>query len=678
MSTTLTLSAVVFALTIAVRFQFLNAAARPSEACVQQPKDLFLVVDGSASIGPSNFKVVRHFLRELVSAVHIGQEMTHVGLLQFSNKQNVKTEFGLDFSYDTDIVKRNIEKLSYQSGDATMTDMALRMVADEVFTGYGSDRVDVENVLIIFTDGNANSKSKTLHNAEVLKQRGVRIIVIGAGDDHYGFKSELEKIASHPDDVKIVQFSGLRNIVVDIVDEVCKVITPPPPPTTAAPPTTTLPPTTLPPTTTQSPTTTPAPTTPTPVIATTCSDNPKDILFVVDGTSNHQETAHRTKKHFSKILKFVKRIVSKLSDKFTVGVLQYSEKGKVKMDVEFSFGASIGKLNSLINNIKQQKGRERYTGEALVKANNKFYELNALRNQQYPKVIVHITRGEPWDRRITASESRMLQLRGIRLITIGVGVRTQQLDTSMYTYLNAIASRDDALFYKYSKLRKGSEDVVRKLCEVKGFRRQPADVREGAQCHRKPHDIVFVVDGSASIKYTNFEKMRTFIMDFISLLRLESSDINTGFVQFSETRKTRHIWKLSKISEDTALRFVKYMPYQAGKKTMTGYALGLINQTFNGHGGDRPNIKNTLIIFTDGGAHDSPVVRKMATYLKGKGVTVVAIGVGTKASLREFKEELNEMASSPQHVLTVSFNDLDVFAEKAFPVVCGHLSDLSQ
>ena len=96
-----------------------------------------------------------------------------------------------------------------------------------MFIKSGGDRPEVEDVLLVFTDGNARKKDLTIKYATFLKQRGVRIVAIGAGDEFSGFKDELTKIASSPEDVKIVRFEDLINIVVDVLDEVCKVITVP-------------------------------------------------------------------------------------------------------------------------------------------------------------------------------------------------------------------------------------------------------------------------------------------------------------------------------------------------------------------------------------------------------------------------------------------------------------------
>ena len=160
---------------------------------------------------------------------------------------------------------------------------------------------------------------------------------------------------------------------------------------TQPPPTTQLPTTTRPPTTTQitipaepttkktpmqakrapTPAPTPAPTRPPTPPRPTCGDNPKDVIFVVDSTMDFRDTARAANQHFTKVKKFLKKTVSKISNKFTIAVIQYSGDGMTNVEVDFSDGTSTRKLRSLIRGIKHQRERQRYTAAALVKANSK-------------------------------------------------------------------------------------------------------------------------------------------------------------------------------------------------------------------------------------------------------------------------------------------------------------------
>lgn len=101
-------------------------------ACTQEPRDIFLVVDGSASIGISQFESVRQFIIQLIKAVTVHEDYTHFGLLQFSSDKKTKIEFGLDYSHNSDVLLSKVRSLKYQSGVATKTGLALDIVEKKV------------------------------------------------------------------------------------------------------------------------------------------------------------------------------------------------------------------------------------------------------------------------------------------------------------------------------------------------------------------------------------------------------------------------------------------------------------------------------------------------------------------------------------------------------------------
>lgn len=103
-----------------------------SLACTQEPRDIFLLVDGSASIGTGQFESVRKFILHLINAVNVHEDYTHFGLLQFSTGEQTKIEFGLDDSHDSNVLLEKVKNLKYQSGSATRTGNALGMVDQEV------------------------------------------------------------------------------------------------------------------------------------------------------------------------------------------------------------------------------------------------------------------------------------------------------------------------------------------------------------------------------------------------------------------------------------------------------------------------------------------------------------------------------------------------------------------
>ena len=660
-------------------FKSFHGAPIYGEVCVEQPRDLFLVVDDSASIGHTDIKKVREFLSELVASVHVSRDMTRIGFLQFSDEKNTGIRFNLDNNFDAETIRQKFLHMKYNGGVKTLTGLALQMVVEQVFTKTGGDRPDVPDVVVVLTDGQSRHPLKTVEQANRLKAMGVRIIAIGAGNDLTGnvlnsrkekLKEELLAIASSPDDMKMVNIKELEKIVFEIVNKVCRIVTTSKPPTQP---------------TQETRFRVPAPELPIGSLgnrlgATTSAPQGcaasigKDILFVIDGTVNFQQSYDESQKDFRRIKKFIKTVVRDLSDeRFNVGVMQYTNKRAAKMEIDFMSVKHHKEIRVRVGTIIQDGGDKRFTGDALVKANNKFYDLDALKQRWgNPNVIVLITRGNPDDPEHAISEARMLESRNVRLVTVGVyssGASPKHLEG----FLRNITFPKFMILSKYRDLRKNSQVLLDAVCEKEDHQPRPGLAMESAQCRRGPHDIFFVIDGSASIKYHNFEKVQVFLMDFISLLRVETSEINTGLLQFSQEDLTTFIWELGAYTDVETIMKIRKMKYQAGKRTATGDALTRVNKVFSGGRGDRPGVDDIVVVFTDGNAHDIKVAREQADILKSKGVLVMTIGAGKKSEVKLFEKELSDMASSPEYAMTVDFDQLEYFAEKAFPLVCKYM-----
>ena len=65
-----------------------------------------------------------------------------------------------------------------------------------------------------------------------------------------------------------------------------------------------------------------------------------------------------------------------------------------------------------------------------------------------------------------------------------------------------------------------------------------------------------------------------------------------------------------------------------------------------------------------------PLARVMADEMKNRKIRIVGIGAGSDSNVKEFKSELEGMASSKEDVITVNFPDLVSFATKLLQVTC--------
>ena len=125
----------------------------------------------------------------------------------------------------------------------------------------------------------------------------------------------------------------------------------------------------------------------------------KDILFLIDGTVNFQQSYDESQKDFRRIKKFIKTVVRDLSDeRFNVGVMQYANKGAAKMEIDFMSVKDLKEFKVRVGTIIQDGGYKRYTGDALVKANNKvciydcIYDLRLNEMRKFGHKTVHVAK----------------------------------------------------------------------------------------------------------------------------------------------------------------------------------------------------------------------------------------------------------------------------------------------
>lgn len=168
-------------------------------------------------------------------------------------------------------------------------------------------------------------------------------------------------------------------------------------------------------------------------------------------------------------------------------------------------------------------------------------------------------------------------------------------------------------------------------------------------------DLVFLVDGSASIGLKNFQQIREFLMSVVKNFEIAPNKVRVGMVQFSDTPKTEFFLNTYEEKQEI-LDYIKNLPYKTGG-TYTGDALKfLLKNHFVEAAGSRANqmVPQIAFVITDGSSQDE--VEPHAQELRQKGVKVYAIGI--KDADEKF---LKKLASQPynNHVYSVSdFNAL--------------------
>uniref|UniRef100_A0A7N8WRA1 Matrilin 2 n=1 Tax=Mastacembelus armatus TaxID=205130 RepID=A0A7N8WRA1_9TELE len=172
--------------------------------CGDGVMDLFFVIDGSKSLGPANFELVKQFVNGIVDSLDISQIGTHVGLLQYSTK--VRTEFTLGQYTTAQDIKQAVSRIQYM-GKGSMTGSALRHMFESSFSANEGARHNIPHVSIVFTDG--RSQDDVSEWANKAKSSGVTIYAVGVGK---AIEQELREIASEPKEKHVYYAENFENM----------------------------------------------------------------------------------------------------------------------------------------------------------------------------------------------------------------------------------------------------------------------------------------------------------------------------------------------------------------------------------------------------------------------------------------------------------------------------------
>ncbi|KFP55856.1 Cartilage matrix protein, partial [Cariama cristata] len=152
--------------------------------------DLVFLIDGSKSVRPENFELVKKFINQIVDSLEVSDKQAQVGLVQYSS--SVRQEFPLGQFKNKKDIKAAVKKMSYME-KGTMTGQALKYLIDSSFSIINGARPGVPKVGIVFTDG--RSQDYITDAAKKAKDLGFRMFAVGVGN---AVEDELREIASEP------------------------------------------------------------------------------------------------------------------------------------------------------------------------------------------------------------------------------------------------------------------------------------------------------------------------------------------------------------------------------------------------------------------------------------------------------------------------------------------------
>ncbi|XP_042688348.1 matrilin-4 [Centrocercus urophasianus] len=199
--------------------QQLHADGKTCNKCGAGHVDLVMVIDGSKSVRPHNFELVKQFVNRIVDLLEVSPDGTRVGLVQYSSR--VRTEFPLNKYHSAEEIKEAVMKMEYME-KGTMTGLALKHMVEHSFSELEGARplsYNVPRIGLVFTDG--RSQDDISEWAQRAKESGIVMFAVGVGK---AVEEELRAIASEPVEQHFsysADFTTMTNLVENFKLNIC-------------------------------------------------------------------------------------------------------------------------------------------------------------------------------------------------------------------------------------------------------------------------------------------------------------------------------------------------------------------------------------------------------------------------------------------------------------------------
>lgn len=568
--------------------------------------DLIFLVDESVGT-TQNLRDLQNFLENVTSSVDVKDNCMRLGLMSFSDK--ARTVSSLKSSTSQSEFQQQIQKLSLRTG-ASNVGAAIEYMRKEGFSESSGSRKaqGVPQIAVLVT--HRASDDAVREAALDLRLQGVTMFAMSVQGAN---NTQLEDIVSYPSRQSISTHSSYKhlesysgNFLKKIHNEIWTQVS-----THAEQ---------------------------MELDKTGCVDTKEaDIYFLIDGSSSIR------KKEFEQIQIFMSSVVDMFPigpNNVRVGVVQYSHRNEVEFPVSrYTKGVDLRKA---VWNIKQLKGGT-FTGKALDYILPIIKKGKSERIHEVPCYLIVLTDGKSNDS--VLEPANRLRAEHITIHAVGIGEANK-------TQLQQIAGKDERVSFgqNFDSLKYIKNEIVHRICSDKG-------------CEDMKADIMFLVDSSGSIGFTNFETMKTFMKNLVGKIQIGADRSQVGVVQFSDYNKEE--FQLNKYSTREEIYAAIDGMSPINRNTLTGSALTFVNEYFDLSKGGRPQVRKFLILLTDGQAQDE--VGGPAMALRSKSVTIFSVGV--YGANRTQLEEISGDGSLVFHV--ENFDHLKTIESKLIFRVCA-------
>nr|DBA19948.1 TPA: hypothetical protein GDO54_015703 [Pyxicephalus adspersus] len=537
-------------------------------------KDVVFLIDGSDD-ARSSFPFLKNFVQRVVEFLDVGQDRVRIAVIQYSDSS--RPEFQLNTYSDRQDVIRSIQSMTPIGGSTLNTGAALDYVQRNIFTASAGSRAaeGVPQFLILLAAG--RSRDDVRGPATSLKASGVVPYAIGTSRAD---QTELQTISLSSDFVLFVpdvnqlerSYQSFSQRVSSLSSSDIRTLV-------------------------QS------------VPAGTVADSKRDILFLIDGSSNIAGK-------FPAVRDFVASIIDDLDvspDGTRVAVGLVGE--NVKVEFKFDSYATKADVVSAVRKMRFRPSKEFRLGVALEYAHDSLFtpESGSRIREGVPQYLVLLAAGKSTD----SVDNAANRLKTAGIVTFAVKTLKAEAEELEKIVLAPQFILSSESVTDLSTIQSQFVNLIKTISVE--LPTQSYDIS-------KRKDIVFLIDGSNEGR-TSFPSLRSFIQRVVEGLDVHQDRIRIGVVQYSDT--TRPSFQLnSHPDRQGVLSAVQSLSPIGGTPLNTGAALDYVTRNvFTSSAGSRASegVPQFLILLTGGRSRDD--VGRPAIELKRSGVVPFAIGV---------------------------------------------------
>lgn len=156
-------------------------------------------------------------------------------------------------------------------------------------------------------------------------------------------------------------------------------------------------------------------------------------------------------------------------------------------------------------------------------------------------------------------------------------------------------------------------------------------------------DVVFMVDATGNIDFSNFRKTLDYIRDVCLLLSIDSGMVRVGLMTYSD--QPHMVFALKQYTTTVAIRAAILNASYVGSYSNMAGALEFLRTTmFTVENGDRLDVPNVGVLFTSARSRDPVATQKQADMARRAGIALIVFGLGNWLD----RDEMTAVASYPK------------------------------